>query len=105
MSFLHWYLEANPGLVPSVLPSPAGKPIGHADVENRMIPIHNDVDPEVVIAWQHQMIRDVSTSLDMTNRGHRCNPRNSWSKIRDFWGAKNFEKSRKKSLPAPEAFR
>ena len=52
----------------SVLPGPPREPIGHTDVKNRVIPIRDDVDPEVCnhVAWS--MIRDVSTPLDMTKR-------------------------------------
>ena len=38
----------------SVLPGPPREPIGHTDVKNRVIPIRDDVDPEVVITWHGQ---------------------------------------------------
>ena len=37
----------------SVLRSPPREPIGHTDVKNRVIPICDNVDPEVVITWHH----------------------------------------------------
>jgi hypothetical protein len=38
----------------SVLPGPPREPIGHTDVKNLVIPIRDDVDPEVVITWHGQ---------------------------------------------------
>jgi len=34
-----------------------------------MVPVRNDVNPEVVITWHGSGIGDVSTPLDMTKRG------------------------------------
>jgi hypothetical protein len=54
----------------AVLPGSAREPISALDVEHRVIAIGNDVDPEVVITGHHSELkcRDVSTSLDMTNK-------------------------------------
>jgi hypothetical protein len=38
----------------SVLPSPPREPIGHTDIKNRVIPICDNLDPEVVITWHGQ---------------------------------------------------
>ena len=54
----------------AVLPGSAREPISDPDVEHRVIAIGNDVDPKVVITGHHSELkfRDVSTSLDMTNK-------------------------------------
>jgi hypothetical protein len=54
----------------AVLPGSAREPVSDPDVEHRVIAIGNDVDPEVVITGHHSefKFRDVSTSLDMTNK-------------------------------------
>ena len=54
----------------AVLPGSARESVSHPDVEHRVIAIGNDVDPEVVITGHHSELkfRDVSTSLDMTNK-------------------------------------
>ena len=38
----------------SVLPGPPREPIGHTDVKNRVVPIRDDGDSEVVITWHNQ---------------------------------------------------
>ena len=45
--------ESGFGLL-SALPGAPREPIGHTDVKNRVIPIRDDVDPEVVITWHNQ---------------------------------------------------
>jgi hypothetical protein len=50
----------------AVLVSPAREAVRHPDVKNRMVPVRNDIDPEVVITRHASEIRDVSTPLDMT---------------------------------------
>jgi hypothetical protein len=46
--------------------SPATEAVRHPDVKNRMVPVRNGIDPEVVITRHASEIRDVSTPLDMT---------------------------------------
>ena len=58
----------------AVLVSPAREAVRHPDVKNRMFPVRNDIDPEVVITRHESEIRDVSTPLDMT-KAHPLRPR------------------------------
>jgi hypothetical protein len=66
--FLALILRSESGLgTPLVLPDSTRKAICYANVGNRVIPVRDNADPEVVISWQRSgSIRHVSTSLDMT---------------------------------------
>ncbi len=44
-----------------VLVSPAREAVHHPNVKNRMVPVRNDIDPEIVITRHASKIRDVST--------------------------------------------